>query len=97
MMRELCFLGSAAGVLPAFFWAGQGILAALGGRGPGFGPEAVLLAGVLCLGYALGWLYLPQDPAGPDGLTEETPNATKALLPNSWRGELCSSIVSNQS
>ena len=38
-------------------------------------------------------------PLGPDGLLEPVPGpvTTKALLPGGWRGELCSSIVSNQS
>lgn len=96
MFRGFCFaLSAALAALPSFFWAGQGLWAALWGRGPGYGPAALLLAGAVCLGYALAWVCLPAPAPGPDGLLETT--KTKALLPDEWRGELCSSIVSNQS
>ena len=55
---------------------------------------ALALAGLACLGCALGWLWLPVPGPGPDGLPE--PVKTKALLPDEWRRELFSSIVSNQ-
>lgn len=96
MFCTFCFrLSAALALLPPFWWAGQGLWAALGGRGPGYGPEALALAGLACLGCALGWLWLPVPGPGPDDLLE--PVKTKALLPDEWRGELCSSIVSNQS
>ena len=89
------FYLAAPALLPAFYWAWQGLMAALGGRGPGFGPGAAVWAALVCAGFALAWLWLPVSGPGPDGLLEET--KTKALLPDEWRGELCSSIVSNQS
>lgn len=96
MFRWFCFgLSAALAGLPSFFWAGHGLWAAFCGRGPGYGPAALLLAGAVCLGYALAWACLPAPAPGPDGLLETA--KTKALLPDEWRGELCSSIVSNQS
>lgn len=96
MFRGFCFaLPAALAGLPSFFWAGEGLWAALQGCGPGYGPAALALAGLACLGYALAWVYWPSPAPGPDGLLEEA--KTKALLPDEWRGELCSSIVSNQS
>ena len=92
-----CFLTAwALAGLPSFYWAVRGIAGTFLGLGPGFGPAALLLAGAVCLGYTLGWLWLPLPDPGPDGLLEP-PDTTKALLPVGWRGELCSSIVSNQS
>ena len=81
---------AAAGLLPA------GALS-LGGPAAHTAVYLLLLAlaGLACLGCALGWLWLPVPGPGPDGLLE--PVKTKALLPDEWRGELCSSIVSNQS
>ena len=81
--------------LPGLFWAARGIAGAFLGLGAGFGPGALVLVWAICLGCAAGWLYLPGEDFGPDGLLE--PDTTKALLPVGWRGELCSSIVSNQS
>lgn len=85
--------------LPGLYWSALGIVRAFLGRGPGFGPGALLAAWALVLGCALGWVYLPEPDFnfGPDGLLEEPADTTKALLPVAWRGELCSSIVSNQS
>ena len=92
----LCvFCLSLAAAAPACFWSGQGLWAALWGRGPAFGPAAPALLWLCCAGLALAWLYWPAPAPGPDALLEQT--KTKALLPDEWRGELCSSIVSNQS
>lgn len=90
------FLFGLAG-LPGLFWAARGIAGAFLGLGPGFGPGALGLVWALALGCALGWVYLPAPDWGPDGLLENPADTTKALLPVTWRGELCSSIVSNQS
>ena len=101
MLWHLCFLAyGLASALPAAFWAVQGLAGAFLGRRPGFGPEAAFFAEALCLLQALAWLWLPcpgGPDEGPDGLLEDPPAKTKALLPDEWRGELCSSIVSNQS
>lgn len=83
--------------LPGLFWAARGMAGAFLELGPGFGPGALLAAWALGLGCALGWVYLPAPDFGPDGLLEAPADTTKALLPVAWRGELCSSIVSNQS
>lgn len=99
-IRAVC-LGAAGmlGALPGLFWACQGLAAAWAGQGPAFGPGALAAAWAACLALALGWVWLPQAPLGPDGLLEPAPDPakTKALLPGEWRGELCSSNVSNQS
>ena len=99
-IRSVCrYAAGALPCLPSLYWAAGGLARAFGGGEPGFGLAALLLAGLVCLGYALGWLFYPETavPAGPDGLLENPTQTTKALLPNTWRGELCSSIVSNQS
>ena len=79
------------------FAHGQRVAAAVSGGADSMALLRILLAlaGLACLGCALGWLWLPVPGPGPDGLLE--PEKTKALLPDEWRGELCSSIVSNQS
>ena len=92
-MIRLVLFGLAA--LPGLFWAARGMAGAFLGLGAGFGPGALVVVWALSLGCARGWLYLPAPDPGPDGLLE--PDTTKALLPVTWRGELCSSIVSNQS
>ena len=89
-LRRGCFaLGAVSLALPPVWWSAEGLLAAFWGRGPAFGPEALPLAAAACLLNAAVWL-LPDCPGAADG-------KTKALLPDEWRGELCSSIVSNQS
>ena len=97
--RRGCFALSALMALtPPAFWAGTGLAGALAGRGPAFGPEALLAALWAGLALGLGWLGWPAGfgPALPDGLLEAA-QTTKALPPDERRGELCSSNVSNQS
>lgn len=97
-MFQLLWLVWFAPALPGFYWAARGLAAALEGGGPAFGPAALALAWGVCLGYALAWRQ-PRDLSldEPDALLEPPAQTTKALLPLCWRGELCSSIVSNQS
>ncbi len=99
-IRSVCRLAAGAlPCLPSLYWAAGGLARAFRGGEPGFGPAALLLAGRGGVWYVLGWLCYPVTafPDGPDGLLESPIQTTKALLPNTWRGELCSSIVSNQS